>query len=133
VRPELVPGHNVDKLDIEAGLREAAEIGFDSVMAQMVTTYALQRWARGEEHGAIKTAQVVGGIDLTSFYRIVAAARAAASPVESAPVAPGAECNGLCLTGRALGIPSDAIAAAHPECAKHGHMAIFNIDGSPRT
>jgi len=41
-------------------------------------------------------------------------------------------CNGICLTGSDIGIPSDAIAAAHPDCPKHGHMATHNIDGTPR-
>ena len=74
----LQPGYNVDKLDIAAGLREAAAMGFDDAKSQMVAEYALQRWARGEEQGAIKTARIDGGIDLTSLYRMVAAAQAGA-------------------------------------------------------
>lgn len=42
------------------------------------------------------------------------------------------ECNGICLTGSDIGIPSDGIAAAHPECPKHGHMAAYEVDGTPR-
>ncbi len=80
MRPGLAPGVNVDKLDIGAGLREAAAMGFDDETSQMVAQYALQRWARGEEEGAIKTARIDGGIDLTSFYRMVAAAAAACLP-----------------------------------------------------
>jgi hypothetical protein len=133
MRPELVPGHNVDKLDIAAGMREAAVMGFDDAQSQMVAQYALQRWARGEEDGAIKTARIDGGIDLTSLYRMVAAAVAAANPVVAVPVEPELECNGICLFGTDIGIPSNAIAAAHPDCELHGHMALFNVDGSPRT
>lgn len=42
-------------------------------------------------------------------------------------------CNGICLTGSDIGIPSDSIAVAHPDCEKHGHMATHNTDGAPRT
>jgi len=104
VKPGLVPGWNVDKLDIAAGVREAAVMGFDDGEAQMVAEYALQRWARGEEDGAIKTARA-GGIDLTSLYRMVAAAHAAANPapvvepevVEPEVVAPRPEPTGVAV------------------------------------
>ena len=42
-------------------------------------------------------------------------------------------CNGICLTGSDIGIPSNSIAVAHPECEKHGHLATHNTDGTPRT
>lgn len=42
------------------------------------------------------------------------------------------ECNGLCLTGHDIGVPSDGIAAAHPDCPKHGDLATHEIDGTPR-
>lgn len=29
-------------------------------------------------------------------------------------------CNGLCLTGEDIGLPSGAIAYAHPDCEVHG-------------
>jgi hypothetical protein len=74
----LTPGVNVDKVDVAAGLREAAGIGYASGEHQMVTEYALMRWARGEEDGALRSF-LSGGIDLTSAYRIVAAAAAAAA------------------------------------------------------
>lgn len=53
------------------------------------------------------------------------------------PTCPGAElqrvgCNGLCLTGYDIGIPSGAIAAAHPECDLHGQHALYEVDGTPR-
>lgn len=30
-------------------------------------------------------------------------------------------CNGLCLTGYDIGLPSAAIAYAHPDCPEHGY------------
>lgn len=69
----LTPGVNVDKLNIAAGVQEAADIGYDSQQDRMVATYALQRWARGEEDGAFQTF-LSHGFDLTSAYRIVSAA-----------------------------------------------------------
>jgi hypothetical protein len=73
----LVPGVNVDKISVESGLAEAVKIGYDSAEDEMVVVYALMRWARGEEDGAQRT-MLSHGIDLTSIYRIVAAARSAA-------------------------------------------------------
>lgn len=73
----MVPGWNVDRLDIDAGLRLAARFGYDDPQSQMVIGYALHRRARGEEDGAQRTA-LSGGIDLTSYFAIVAAAQAAA-------------------------------------------------------
>lgn len=81
-----ISGVNVDRIDVLAGAHEAALIGYASVEDQMVTEYALQRWARGEEEGAMATFRS-HGIDMTSAYRIVAAARAAAERT----VAPTAE------------------------------------------
>lgn len=68
----LTPGLNVDVIDVIAGAHEAAQIGYGDPQSQMVVEYALQRWARGEEDGALHT--IRGFIDVTSFYRIVAAA-----------------------------------------------------------
>lgn len=73
----LTPGVNVDKVDIPAGLRLAALFGYDDPQSRMVVTYALQRHERGEEDGAQRSA-LSGGIGLTSWYAIVAAAVAAA-------------------------------------------------------
>lgn len=70
-----IPGHNVDRVNIEAMIREADEIGYSLPMFRMVVEYAGQRWARGEEQGAFDT-MTSYGIDLTSQYRIVAAGQA---------------------------------------------------------
>lgn len=44
------------------------------------------------------------------------------------------ECNGICLTGYDVGIPSDAIAAAHPDCPLHGYPRDENeINNTERT
>ena len=72
----LVPGRNVDKVDIAAGVRFAARFGYGSPVHRMVIEYALMRHARGEEDGAEKTA-LHEGIDLTSWYAIRACAVAA--------------------------------------------------------
>jgi hypothetical protein len=72
----LVPGYNVDKVDVAAGQRRAAQSGYGSPEHQMVVEYALWRHARGEEDGAQKSA-LSGGIDLGSWYAILAAAIAA--------------------------------------------------------
>lgn len=73
----LTPGVNVDRVDIAAGLTEAQAIGYTSAEDEMVVVYGLQRWKRGEEEGARRT-MLSHGVDLTSFYRIIAAARASA-------------------------------------------------------
>ena len=69
----LTSGVNVDRVNIAAGAAEAAAIGYLSEEDQMVVIYALQRHARGEEDGAQRTA-LGHGIDLTGWYRILAAA-----------------------------------------------------------
>jgi len=70
----LTPGVNVDPVDIAAGLNQAATLGYDDATAQMVTQYALQRHARGEEEGAQRTWLGQYPRDLTSWYAILAAA-----------------------------------------------------------
>jgi hypothetical protein len=70
----LTPGVNLDHVDIDAGLREAAAAGFGDTTALMVTTYALQRHQRGEEAGAERTWLSYYPTDLTSWRRILAAA-----------------------------------------------------------
>lgn len=70
------PGYNVDQVDVDAGLELARQFGYDSAEHQMVAEYALMRHARGEEDGAEKSA-LSGGIDLTSWHAIRAAAVAA--------------------------------------------------------
>lgn len=74
-KPE--PGVNLDSIDVAAGIAEAAAAGYASPTDAMVVEYAMQRWARGEEEGSLRT-MMSHDIDLTSAYRIVAAARAAA-------------------------------------------------------
>lgn len=74
-----VPGYNVDRVDIDAGLDAAVELGFDSAEDEMVTEYALMRWARGEEDGAERTWLRQHPRDLTSWRMVIAAAVAAAA------------------------------------------------------
>lgn len=75
----LTPGYNVDPVDLGAGLRMARMMGYTSPEHQMVVEYALSRHSRGEEDGAQRSA-LSGGIDLTTWYAILAAARASAQP-----------------------------------------------------
>lgn len=75
----LVPGRNVDWVDVGAGMRLGAAFGYDDPESQMVLEYALMRHRRGEEDGAQRTA-LSHGIDLTSWYAVLAAALAAAEP-----------------------------------------------------
>lgn len=72
----LVPGYNVDKVDIAAGIDLAVSFGYNSAEHRAVVEYALMRHRRGEEEGAQKSA-LNGGISLTSWYAILAAALAA--------------------------------------------------------
>jgi hypothetical protein len=76
----LTPGYNVDRTDVGAGLLELGCCGYDDPQTIMVIEHALMRWARGEEAAAQRGAidQTFYGIDLTSWLRVVAAARAAA-------------------------------------------------------
>lgn len=84
MRPGLVVGHNVDRVDVAAGMRQAAAFGYDDAASQMVMEYALMRHARAEEEGAERTA-LSGGIDFTSWRVCLAAARATAEASASAP------------------------------------------------
>lgn len=70
----LVPGYNVDVLDIPAGIHQAVAFGYNTAEHLMVVEYALMRRARGEEEGADRSA-LSGGIDLTSWRVILAAAQ----------------------------------------------------------
>lgn len=80
MRPGLILGHNVDKLDVASGMRELIECGYPvtEVERHMVIEYALTRWARGEEEAALRGAidPTFHGIDLTSWVRVLAAAMA---------------------------------------------------------
>lgn len=79
MRTGLIPGVNVDRIDIAAGMRELAACGYHEAETQMVITYALQRWQRGEEEAAQRGAIDLRfhGIDFGSWVRVLAAARAA--------------------------------------------------------
>ncbi len=78
-----VPGYNVDRVNIKAGLELAARFGYDSARDHMVVEYALQRHARGEEDGCQRS-MLSHGIDLISYYAILAAALAAGATREGA-------------------------------------------------
>lgn len=84
MRTGLIPGHNVDRIDVNAGLRELTACGYDEPHTIAVIEYALQRWARGEEEQAQRGAidKNFHGIDLTSWTRVIAAARARAELVK---------------------------------------------------
>jgi hypothetical protein len=75
-----VPGHTVDRVNIAAGIRELRACGYESPQTAMVIEYALMRWARGEEEQAQRGAidATFHGINLTSWLRVIAAARATA-------------------------------------------------------
>jgi len=76
---QRIPGFNVDRIDVAAGLRELKKCGYDDPKTVMVIEYALMRWARGEEAAAQKGAidRSFHGINLTCWIRVIAAARAA--------------------------------------------------------
>jgi hypothetical protein len=80
MRIGLVPGFNVDQLDISAGMRELEACGYIEPETKMVIEYALQRWARGEEEAAQRGAidKKFHGISLTCWLRVLAASMAAA-------------------------------------------------------
>lgn len=75
-----IPGYDVDRVDVAAGLRELKAIGYGEPETVMVIEYALRRWARGEEEAAQRGAidRSFHGISLTCWLRVIAAARAAA-------------------------------------------------------
>jgi hypothetical protein len=80
MRPGLVPGRNVDKLNIDAGLSELQACGYTDARTNEVVAYALRRWMRGEEREAERGAidQKFYGVSYTSWLRILAAAKAKA-------------------------------------------------------
>lgn len=77
----LIPGVNVDRLDIDAGLRELHLCGYKEPETTMVIEHALMRWTRGEEEQAERGAIDLAwhGIDLTCWRRVLAAAKAHAN------------------------------------------------------
>lgn len=71
----LVPGHNVDPVDLEAGLRMLASLGYEHPNQRMEVEYNLMRHARGEEAQAQQAmARSLSGVSLTSWYVVLAAA-----------------------------------------------------------
>lgn len=88
MRTGLIPGVNVDRVDVQAGMRALVECGYPATETErhMVIAYALRQWARGEEEAAQRGAidKSFHGIDLTSWIRVLASARAAADPTASA-------------------------------------------------
>lgn len=81
MRTNLIPGHNVDLLDIPSGLRELhTACGTPDPKTACVIEYALTRWARGEEAEADRMAidSSFHGIDLTTWRRVLAASLAGA-------------------------------------------------------
>ncbi len=81
MRTGLVAGHNVDALNIQAGMAELSACGYSEPETVMVVEYALARWARGEEEAAERGAidRSFHGIDFTCWRRVLAAAMAGAS------------------------------------------------------
>lgn len=65
---QKIPGYNVDRINVAAGLRELKTCGYDEPKTTMVIEYALVRWARGEEKAAQR-----GAID-RSFHGALSAA-----------------------------------------------------------
>lgn len=66
----------LDPIHLESGLAEAEKVGIKpGTNGMMLVGYCLGRWAKGEEKLAERTA-VGMGIDLTTWRRILAAARA---------------------------------------------------------
>lgn len=80
MRPELIPGRNVDLVDVPAGLKMAASLGYDDWQAQMVVEQALMRWRRGEEESGEKLWISEYPRDLTSWKAVLAAALAPGQP-----------------------------------------------------
>lgn len=114
---------SLDHLDIAVGMRRAAQFGYGSPEHQAVAEYALMRHARGEEWGAQRSA-LSGGIDLTSWYAILATAMAS-----------GATAYNLAM--HLIGEHADGLAVARPrteniEQHKHEHDGPGTIRNHPR-
>lgn len=76
------PGRNLDRIDVDAGVRELLAFWPDaSVETRFVIEYALRRWARGEEDAAERGAidRKFHGIDFGSWRRVLAVAMASAA------------------------------------------------------
>ncbi|WP_284982398.1 hypothetical protein [Arthrobacter sp. efr-133-TYG-118] len=87
MRPDLIPGVNVDRVDVAAGCRMAAQLGYSDFQAQMIVEYAPMRHHRGEEGGAERTWLAQFPRDLTSWRAILAHA-VAKTAESSAPEDP---------------------------------------------
>lgn len=75
----LVPGRNVDRVDVEAGLAKMVELGFDEPNHRMEVDYNLTRWGRGEEDSADRSmSRSLSGVDYTSWRIILASVIATA-------------------------------------------------------
>ena len=76
-----IPGYNVDRIDVAAGLRELKACGYTEPKTVVVIEYALMRWARGEEEAAQRGAidRSFHGINLTCWLRVLSAAMAHAT------------------------------------------------------
>lgn len=80
-------GHNLDPVDVNAGVREAALIGYGSPTEVMVIGHALNLWRRGEEETCKKVMRRDAKVDETSLTRILAAALAAGAAAFAASTA----------------------------------------------
>jgi hypothetical protein len=85
MRTGLISGHNVDRVDVEAGLKELKNCGYNEPETLVVIEYALNRWKRGEEAAAEKgaTDKTFHGIDPICWARVIASAISAAQPVSA--------------------------------------------------
>lgn len=72
---QLTPGVNVDPVDLVAGLRQAAQLGYSGPTQRLEIEYNLMRWARGEEGPADHSMSAsLSGISYTDWRAILAAA-----------------------------------------------------------
>lgn len=78
MRTGLVPGVNLDRVDLAAGLHMADRLGYGDATAQVVVEYALMRHRRGEAAGSERTWLSHFPHDLTSWKAILAQAIAQA-------------------------------------------------------
>lgn len=83
---QRIPGYNVDRINVAAGLHELKACGYEEPKIVMVIEYALMRWARGEEEQAQRGAidRSFHGINLTCWVRVLAAAMAGAAKQSNA-------------------------------------------------
>ena len=76
MRPGLEPDVNVDIVDIQKGIQAALDFGYATKPEdRMVVEYCLQRHARGEEEGSVKSwLSHFGKGELTGWYMVMASA-----------------------------------------------------------